>query len=490
MDGNLDTAIPLWRAYRELFGAMMHMRNASIDLPGLARELTAAARDPKGGYFSLTYSASSLRDYCRPGNPNRTGLPPPDKRTHLHLWLSEQVKKMGSPPKLTEYLAVIAPNHNDGSQQTQKGVAPLLAEKGHFNETNSFIKCDWGRPDVIRFIGEYNILSVLDGAIVLYNGPEQAASKCFWSADDITLDIDKNPILLDELLTFKDEIRTWEEKNKGQSRGMKYTVTEIDVPTLEGSKGLILRVRPIEYHFVKPINQILENSCINNDNPAKVNEAAQFRKRHFGSLLDRDFPSIPNLLNVQITVISSDNKILFFRRRRQRMDSFLCCWSASIEEGVNADMERYLGIPNVPLCSRTDFRIKDVLRRALDEETKLADSIISRADIRVLSVLLEYENLNIALGAVAHIPLSAHQILSNPALRSSPEFDGFAFCSFDIPSLLPVLQSKNALPAKLVSPNCNPDDLKKDWKWHPTSRMRIYSCLVDQFGSSTVNENI
>lgn len=352
-------------------------------------------------------------------------------------------------------------------------------------------KRDWERPDVQQFLGEFQLLCI-DGAIAIYEGPEHEHGKHFWHVSDIEFQIKDKPFELTELKPFEKIVKIWDEKNKDKKRGMKYCVTEVIRPPIESSRKLTLKVRPIEYHLIKPINDYLTESCKSGENAfAGETKHSQFRRRNFARLQKRDKPPIPNFLTSQLTVISSDNKILLFRRNETGLDSFRGCWSASLEEGFNADWKKYLKPTEVyPPSSNIDPDVNSGLHRALKEELRISDEVNSGTEIQVLAFLLEMVNLNTAIVAIARIPLSAENILSNSRLRSSEEFDCFGYCPFDIPSLMPALLDKNTPPHHLITPGRNSKDISKNWKWHPTSRMRIFCSLTNKFGADAIEENL
>jgi hypothetical protein len=348
---------------------------------------------------------------------------------------------------------------------------------------------DWERPDVNEFIGA-DRLRAIDGAVEIHRGVERDGDKFFWDITDIHFKIEDRPVGITELPSFQSIISKWATEHPGEAKGIKYCVTEVVRPMSESSPKLTLCVRPIEYHFIKPINDVLTLSYDDNGQSFMGESIShQLRKKHFGRLNGLHEMLFPNFLTCQISVISKDHKLILHRRTTKYVDSFRGYWSASFEEGFNADWKKYLPNERVYSGLKTpDLEPRDGFFRALREEVKLADEVIQATDIQALGFVVEFANLNTAITALAKVPLFADEIISG--LIPSEEADRFAYCSFDMPTLLPVFLDRNIPPPRLFSPGKDVNEVSKGWKWHPTSRMRIFQSLANEYGHKKVLNNI
>lgn len=347
---------------------------------------------------------------------------------------------------------------------------------------------DWLRPDVAQFLGPNDLLAI-DSAIVIHRGPELHAGRQAWRDDSlIELKISGRAVTRRDLRSFGRIIDDWQARNRSEMRGIKYCVQEINAQTAEGGGKLSLSVRPIEYHLSKPICDHLAGSYhgCREDNAFLSGPDASFRRDHFAQLADRNHPPQPNVLCAHLLVLSKDDKALLLRRRQQGLGYNRGCWSASCEEHYNADWKQYLPKHTIyPPSSTPDPTVFAGLRRALREELKLASEIIHNSEISVLAVGMEFENHVVNIYALACIPRTAEQILSHSGLRSNEEHDCLAFCHFDLPTLLPVLLDRRSSP-KDVFYTKNVGATPGEWRWHPTSRMRLYLGLVHRFGEAAV----
>jgi hypothetical protein len=346
---------------------------------------------------------------------------------------------------------------------------------------------DWYRPDIREYIsGCNNSAFFIDAALVLWRAPDRNNGRSAWLLSEMALKIDHRLLKLEDVKQFEGVVTAWLNTKPEDKRRIRYCVTEASAEPDDGGGNLKIKVRPVEYHLTKPISDLLVRSYVSSENVfAGTSPEAAFRREHFGKLLNPRFPPIPNQLVAHYAIITSDKKFLLFHRR-DTLKYDPNCWSASFEETFNGDDERYLGRAKDKLDEYApDRTIEDGLRRALKEELKLTPAQIARSEIRGLGFGIYFENLSDALFAFAEIPCSVRDIIENPALRSNPEHDNIAFCPVDdVTNLLPVLLDKHAEPTDLIFPEGKPPLGK--WKWHPSSRMRIYLSLIFKFGEDVV----
>jgi hypothetical protein len=208
---------------------------------------------------------------------------------------------------------------------------------------------------------------------------------------------------------------------------------------------------------------------------------------HYAALLYRHRPLQPNMLAVNLAIISEDKKLLLFKRRATCLGYSMECWSAGLEEHCNADYRRYVRENDMfPAAKITDKSIFDALRRTLKEELKLGRADIAGTEFRVLGFGFEFENFNTGVFGIAKVPLRAEKIFSNNAIKSGEEHDRFAYCPLTVPALLPVLKNKTAKPKNLTYLSATSDD---NWEWESTARMRILLALYDEFGEEEVEQS-
>jgi pyrimidine deaminase RibD-like protein len=163
------------------------------------------------------------------------------------------------------------------------------------------------------------------------------------------------------------------------------------------AQQLKMNVRPTRYsHAMYYADQV---SLLERHRSRLVNE---FMAR---SLL----AEFPHRLCLQLIVVTSDGKILLTQRSAKSAEE-KGMWSASLEEQIKRiDIEKD---PNHPCVSW--------IQRTLSEELDLSDATCSPEGMRVMSVFLEVENLNVSVLAHAKLRCDAEDMVNH--LRHSPRF--------------------------------------------------------------------
>jgi hypothetical protein len=347
---------------------------------------------------------------------------------------------------------------------------------------------DWLRPDVQDYLGDNQLLSI-DGAIVLYRPLMLEVGRDEWFPDgEVKLLIEDRPVEINELGDFRAVIQAWERANPGEKPGIKYCVHEAN-HTVNGAAGeLVIKARPIHFFFTKAVSDILISSY---HDKSKM-DAVEFRQKHFTKLPRRHRVAVPNSFVAHICVVTDDEKLLLFKRRKEGLGYDLDCWSASFEETLNAD-PKYLNMPVAEGHSslqHPDFSISQGIRRGLKEELSMGHVERMNTKMNILGFGFCFHNLSTTIFAIAKIPLKAMEVFSRSALKSHDEHDSFGYCPFNMPSLLPVLLDKSVEPEGFVIPGVKATKGEKEWKWHPSSRMRIYLSLSHSCGIDAVEANI
>lgn len=333
-------------------------------------------------------------------------------------------------------------------------------------------RTDWLRPDVKDFLQRSALdLFAIDSAITTYLCP---ISEGGWEGDH-QIDFDYQPILAeDDLpLDFLEMGRAFRQENPDRKDSVKYCVTELlSLPPDAGGR-LEIRAQAIKYLTTLPVTDRLRRSL-------GPGEERSFREDCFPRLRHREIPLRPNTLIAHVLVVTGDGRLLLARRRDDRaLDFYRGRWSATFEEHYNAPWFEHLQRQEVhPESLAVDKAIFEGLRRGLEEEMKMSTDEISDAIIRVPAVGFEYDNLNTNIYAVVRLPRRLTATKMEDRLKSSIEHDMVTSCPFEVNALLQTLTSSQ--PPQTLDRNHEMGSM--EWKWHPTSRMRILLALRSHYG--------
>jgi len=160
--------------------------------------------------------------------------------------------------------------------------------------------------------------------------------------------------------------------------------------------------------------------------------------------------NFPNTLCLHLLVITSDNKVLITKRSPD-VAWFPNTWSASIEE-------------NMSIKDLDGDRSTSVLRwgeRALLEELGITENVYDPRNLRVLSVFLESNILN--MGLCGHVFLNIPSEQLSRIIRSLPRAD-YEFTAWDF------LEYKDD---EIIS-----EITKPTLPYHPSSRYRLLMALL------------
>jgi hypothetical protein len=169
-------------------------------------------------------------------------------------------------------------------------------------------------------------------------------------------------------------------------------------------------------------------------------------------------PSFPHTLCLHMVVVTSDDKIVTVKRS-PKVDCFPNTWSVSVEERLK--LEDLSGDPRTT-CSRWAFRL-------LKEELGLVRPAYHVDDLKILSVFLEADYLNVSLCGYAQLQIDSvelgKRLLAGP--RTDHEFTEVNFLEFD----------KTHLIRELLRPSR---------QYHPTSAYRLLYAMFKRFGTVAV----
>lgn len=339
---------------------------------------------------------------------------------------------------------------------------------------------DWPGPDIKDLLSRSNLsLRAIDNAVVAYWNPFDLPGEDWGWKDDSEIVFDVGEGLFDKELTghlkfIGQEYRS-APKNEGKKDSVRYCVTGYRSDTRDAAGKLILRLRPITYLTAYPIMERLMQG------PSE--ESVRFRESHFHTLKGREFPFVPNTLDIQVTVITGDRQMLFAKRRADTgLDFMRGRWSATIEEQLNGpwegNIERREDVFHTAL--QTDNSVFDAFKRALREEVRLTEEEIKDSKLRVFGVGFEYDSLGTSIYSMVELPTPLTAAVIAERLRTTEEFDDFAWCPFDPSSLRRTLQTGE--PPAYLEPQGRHGD--QPWEWHASSRLRIWLALKHLVGES------
>lgn len=335
-------------------------------------------------------------------------------------------------------------------------------------------RTDWLRPDVRLFLERSDLdLFAVDSAILTWVCP---FFRDDWGwKDDYEILFNFHPVLVDRDLPadMMEVSRKFAAEHPKKLNSVRYCLTEFFCEPRDAGGRLVMTAQPVTYLTAYPIADVLLQSL-------KPGADRSLRDRWYSKLERRTSPLVPNMLIAHVLVVSGDDQLILMRRRAdQELDYYRGHWSATFEEHFNAPWANYLQEQEVyPRSLVADETVFEGLRRALREEMSLSDREVSQTVLRVLAVGFEYDNFNTSIFAVAELPryLTADKIRDR--LKSSEEHDKLGRCPFDILTLRPTL-IQSAPPQKFHEEG---EGGRMEWRWHPTSRMRILLALRRRYG--------
>ena len=164
--------------------------------------------------------------------------------------------------------------------------------------------------------------------------------------------------------------------------------------------------------------------------------------------------AFPSALCMHLVVITRDRKLLL-TRRSPKVAYHPSSWSASIEEQI--DRKDLVGEPTAT-C-------EPWARRSLTEELGLSADAYDIDMLRLLSVFLESDTMNVSVAACVELSVGSDAL--DPILRALPRTD-YEFTEW---AFLPC--ERQAVASELVNPSRN---------YHPTTGYRLLLTFLREFG--------
>jgi hypothetical protein len=263
---------------------------------------------------------------------------------------------------------------------------------------------------------------------------------------------------------------------------IRYCVNKIEV---EPNNGIRIFVQPIKTGTWYPISFKLYET--RNQSNAAV------RRNFYHHLEEKELPLIPNGFVMSILLLTGDNKLLLYQRG-ENVAFYQKYWSASFEEQFNGPWTDHFGRKEEVYQDAwdVDSTIQDALVRAVKEEAHLfPHQIPSPQDTRVMGIGFDYNDFWVHLFAIVKLRENlTHEVLSTQILDSH-EARAHAFCPFKEDFLKKSIIFGDAIPkSALIIPWVTDEEASErkriewveNWKWHPTSRMRMALGLGREFG--------
>ncbi len=168
----------------------------------------------------------------------------------------------------------------------------------------------------------------------------------------------------------------------------------------------------------------------------------------------------PHSLCMHMVVITADQKLLI-TRRAPKVAYYGGFWSCSIEENLAAS----------DLRARRGARMLTWGMRELHEELGLNEQAVASRKMRVLSVFLESDGMNISVctEATLHITAAQLSIILQGQRRTDLEFTRWDYLTMD----------RDVLMKEITHPR---------FKYHPTSGYRLVQTFLKHFGVPTSKE--
>lgn len=186
----------------------------------------------------------------------------------------------------------------------------------------------------------------------------------------------------------------------------------------------------------------------------------ELKKHALQEFLAGPLPEIiyPHSLCLHLIVVTSDDHILITRRAPD-VEYYPNTWSSSIEENMS---------PIRDLAPGQSPTLLTLCQKALFEELGLGPDAYNPANLRLLSVFLESDILNVSLCAIATLSITCQDL--RKLLRGMPRIDS-EFTAWDF------LQYRED---ELI-----PEIVDGSMPYHPTSKFRLLMALLHRNGLPT-----
>lgn len=163
----------------------------------------------------------------------------------------------------------------------------------------------------------------------------------------------------------------------------------------------------------------------------------------------------PHAFCLHLTVITKDKKILL-TKRSDKVSYHPSVWSASIEEQFNEDDFKNIS---------TKSPLNHCVNRLLEEEMAISDKDYNINNLRILSLFLESDTLNVSLAGLLMLEMNCEELTVKlntiAAGREDHEFKTFKFLNYK----------------EIVEQLKNPTNT-----YHPTAEYRLLLTLYHRYG--------
>lgn len=243
--------------------------------------------------------------------------------------------------------------------------------------------------------------------------------------------------------TYKEYFNKYYEEKRFFDNGVKYMVTRNPI-AFSDSTTLVLHTQETLYSEVKFYGDYVATIVPERDSLIRETISGHVR--------------FPHSLCMHMIVVTQDDKILL-TKRSEKVAFSPGTWSCSVEEQLSPD--DFLASEHSPIMNWA--------RRFLKEELGFGSEEYDVTNLRVLSVFLESEILNVSL--CTHVVLNTHSSELDKILQALPrkdyEFTDWTFVSHE------------ELMGELFQPRR---------AYHPTSGYRILMGLLRRYGEPKVAE--
>lgn len=246
-----------------------------------------------------------------------------------------------------------------------------------------------------------------DTSLTLQQAPDLIKG---WQLDEITFDLNSVHFTIpsDWKTSFENYYRDNYDKKGFKDDGNKYMLT-INPSSFTDAPSLKLNLINCKYSQVQFYKDIIATI------PHAKNEIIE-------KMLYKNKIENPHSLCLHLLIITSDQKILL-TERSDKVSYYPSTWSASVEEQFHED--DFKNVDNVS-------PLKSCLERLFIEEIGASNSEYDIKNLRILSVFLESDILNISLAGVLKLNIDAEELRSSiyNTPRKDYEYKNIAFLSF------------------------------------------------------------
>jgi hypothetical protein len=285
-----------------------------------------------------------------------------------------------------------------------------------------------------------------------------------WPWEMMSFSFDESPFVLKE--GFNRICCEWKQNNLTNPDKDRFILSRIAGMNTSDAPYVHFEFKKSSFGKIFPIQDCLDKSI---EIEAGIHGSP--RNRYMEQLLTLGESPIPNFLVFHVLVETAD-KLISLVQRSGDADYYPRCWSASFEE--------QLAIEDFNNPFQTNPCIAGVLR-GLEEEFGVLSGEVEQ--IKLLSVFLEYDNLNTACCAVANLKISGKELQQrwSEVAGDKAEAGRMEFIDSDPEKLLMSL-SNNEI-------TINQQTVRED-SWHPSTKLRVSLFCASEQGMSYFHQSL